>query len=115
MKIEHDYRSFKAFKKLYSLTNTALITPGNLLSNIELPNYESIKYIKIDNTLSVEIFCRVENEKRAIFLYEFDSKRFLQRILAKVDGDECSIIFDRASSLVSAKRQFTQSLREKVV
>ena len=115
MELKQDYRSFKAFKEIYSLTNTQLITPENLLSNIELPNFRSIKYSKIDEELIVEISCELENAKEAQFIYSFDSRRFLQTVLSKVEGDGCSILFERESSIAKAKNNFRRSLAEKVV
>ncbi len=36
----------KLFDRIYELTYLPLVTPSNLLDNMKLPNYKSIKFLK---------------------------------------------------------------------
>jgi hypothetical protein len=80
--------------KLSKLTNLSLLTPYNLLENLELDNYLSINYYKQDNCIIADIVFLVYGEE-ITYRYLFDANNFLQKIY-HVDDDELILHFDRS-------------------
>lgn len=94
--------------KLSKLFNSSIITPYNLLENLEFDNYLSINYCKQNNFLVADIVFLIHNEE-ITFRYIFDHDNFLQKIY-HVNGDELILHFDRSqekeSLLNDVKRKY---------
>lgn len=79
--------------KLSKLLNSPILTPYNLLENLDLDNYLSINYYKEDGSIKADItfvYCGDE----IVFRYIFDKDNSLQKIY-HVSGDELILHFDR--------------------
>jgi len=50
-------------EKIYELTNLEILTPHNLLDNIQLENYNEIKYYKEDQLLICEMQSTEDDEE----------------------------------------------------
>ena len=79
--------------KLSKLINSSILTPYNLLENLELDNYLSINYYKQNDYIVADIVFLAHNE-RITYRYMFDYDNFLQKIY-HVNGDEMILHFDR--------------------
>lgn len=80
-------------KKLSKLLHSPILTPYNLLENLELENYLSINYFKENDCVLADIKFLAHNEE-VTFRYTFDNESFLQTIY-HMDGDDMVIQFDR--------------------
>lgn len=83
--------------QLYELTNLALLTPQNLVENIQLDNYLEIRYY----TKNKEIICEMSAEDEdgmVTYVYYFSMTNQLQRAYAAY-GDENIELFDRNKEL----------------
>lgn len=79
--------------KLSKLLNSPILTPYNLLENLELDNYLSINYYKESNCIKADIkFLSCGNE--IVFRYIFNEDNSLQKIY-HVNGEELILHFDR--------------------
>lgn len=83
--------------QVYGLTNLALLTPQNLVENIQLNNYLEIKYYKDDNEIICEMLAEDDGE-RVKYVYHFSKNNQLQTLFA-VCEDECIEMFDRKKEL----------------
>lgn len=79
--------------KLSKLINSPVLTPYNLLENLELENYLSINFFKQDGSILADIVFLI-CEDRITYRYVFDADNFLQKIYL-VDGDSLIVQFDR--------------------
>lgn len=79
--------------KLSKLYHSSILTPYNLLENLELDNYLSINYYKDDGSIVADIVFLVYDTE-ITYRYIFDNKHFLQKNY-HVDGDELVVQFDR--------------------
>lgn len=95
-----------SMNQLYELTNLALLTPQNLVENIQLDNYLEIRYY----TKNKEIICEMlaEDEDGVVtYIYYFSMKNQLQRVYATY-GDENMELFDRSKELKAALDEYDQ-------
>ena len=83
--------------QVYELTNLAILTPQNLVENIQLDNYLEIKYYKREDEIVCEMLTEDDNEK-IIYFYYFSKNNQLQRAFAMY-GDENIELFDRNKEL----------------
>lgn len=65
------------FDRIFELKYLPIVTPHNLLENIKLNNYESIRFSKKDGLIVCELVCLIDDES-INFFYEFDNNEFLQ-------------------------------------
>jgi|Wag4MinimDraft_11_1082651.scaffolds.fasta_scaffold02664_2 hypothetical protein len=84
-------RMRKDIEKLYDLFYSSILTPHNLLDNIELGNYRYIKYYQENNKTIAEIECEVEGEF-VVFYYKFDQKNRLDSVFM---GENKKLVYDR--------------------
>ena len=70
--------------QVYELTNLAILTPQNLVENIQLDNYLEIKYYKREDEIVCEMLTEDDNEK-IIYFYYFSKNNQLQRAFAILD------------------------------
>lgn len=99
----------KLINDIYKLTETTIVTPQNLVSNITLPNYKEINFKKTKK----EIVCSMTEENGMNYLYYFDMKLKLKRALAFVDGEEI-ILFDREVELNNLLRKYDANFTKNV-
>lgn len=71
--------------ELFKLLKSPLVTPFNLLENITLNNYVSIKYYKDNDSILADIVFLSYNEE-ITYRYVFDKNYFLQEIYEVDDG-----------------------------
>lgn len=83
--------------QVYELTNLALLTPQNLVENIQLENYLEIKYYKHDKEIICEIITEDDGEEIK-YIYHFSKSNQLQTLVA-VCGKEKFEMFDRNTEL----------------
>ena len=95
----------KYINKLAELSNSAILTPYNLLENLQLDNYLSIHYYKQNESITADIVFLDHNEEIK-FRYIFDYNNFLQKIY-HVNGDDLIVHFDRAKE----KEELASQLR----
>ena len=90
--------------RIYELTNSAILTPHNLLENILLDNYHEIKY----RTTSDYIICEmltVEESSQVQYFYEFDFNNKLQQAYALYINERIEL-FNRTKELTSLLKNF---------
>lgn len=79
--------------KLSKLLTSSILTPYNLLENLELDNYLSINYYKEDKSIKADIkFLSCGDE--IVFRYIFDEDNSLQKIY-HIRGEDLILHFDR--------------------
>lgn len=83
--------------QVYELTNLALLTPQNLVENIQLENYLEIKYYKCAEEIVCEMITEEDNEQ-VKYLYYFSNNSQLQRAFAICSGEKIEL-FDRSKEL----------------
>ncbi len=94
--------------KLSKLLNSPILTPYNLLENLELDNYLSINYYKEDEYIKADIkFLSCGSE--VVFRYIFSEDNLLQKIY-HVDGEKLILHFDRTQE----KEELILQLRRNV-
>ncbi len=86
-------------KEMYKLIYSPLITPKNLVENIHLENYESIKFFKTNGKIVCELNCSLAHGEPALFTYSFADNDFLERIHKQLPGREPEIVFDRKEKI----------------
>lgn len=79
--------------KLAELSDSAILTPYNLLENLQLDNYLSINYYKQNKDIIADIVF-LDHNKEIKFRYIFDDNNNLQKI-HYVNGDDLIVYFDR--------------------
>lgn len=84
-------------EQVYGLTNLALLTPQNLVENIQLENYLEIKYYKNEKEIICEMVTEEEDEEIR-YIYSFTKNGQLQTIFAAYEGEEMEL-FDRSKEL----------------
>lgn len=95
------------FNKIYDLTFLPLVTPSNLLDNLNLENYKSINYLKQENGLIAEVNCIVD-DRNMVFFYEFNDKNYLQ-LIYYFDNNIKEILFNRDDLLENLRDKFNNS------
>ena len=80
--------------RLAKLSNSSILTPYNLLENLQLDNYLSVNYYKKNEYIVADIIF-IEHNEEIKFRYFFDNNEYLQKIYY-VNGDESILYFDRA-------------------
>lgn len=83
--------------RVYGLTNLALLTPQNLVENIQLENYLEIKYYKDDKEIICEMITEDDGEEIR-YIYHFSKNNQLQALVA-LCGEERIEMFDRNTEL----------------
>lgn len=78
---------------LVNLLHSAILTPYNLLENLQLSNYKSINYYKDNDFIVADIVFYAHNEE-VMFRYVFSQDNHLQKIY-HVDGETVMVQFDR--------------------
>ena len=76
----------KYINKLAELSDSAILTPYNLLENLHLDNYLSVNFCKKKEFIVADIVFLDHNEEIK-FRYVFDDNNFLQKIY-HVNGKE---------------------------
>lgn len=84
-------------KRIYELTNLEILTPHNLLDNIQLDNYREIKYYKKYQMLICEMIS-IEDDDVVRYLYKFSMDNKLQTATIYL-GAETMEIFNRQREL----------------
>lgn len=89
----------KLIQEIYKLKHNPIVTPNNLLENIKLNNYNYVKCFKDEKTkyLNVEMECVCADSVKRVFVYEFNKKDWVQRIIVKYP--EYEVFFDREGEL----------------
>lgn len=101
------------FKEIYDLTYLPLLTPYNLIDNLKLENYISVKYTKKDNNIIAEIDCVID-ERIMTFYYEFDSESNL-RLVYYYENNNIEYLFDRESMLKELKQIYNDNNKVKSI
>lgn len=94
--------------QVYELTNLALLTPQNLVENIQLENYLEIKYYKDDKEIVCEMITEDDGE-RTKYVYHFSKNNQLQTLFA-VCEEECIEMFDRKKELQTLLNEYDNCL-----
>ena len=100
-------------KEMYKLIYSPLITPKNLVENIYLENYESIKFIKTNGRIVCELHCTLPHGEIALFTYFFADNDFLEKIQKQLPGREPEIVFDRKEKMESLSSRFYKKRKTK--
>ena len=98
--------------QVYELTNLAILTPQNLVENIQLDNYLEIKYYKREDEIVCEMLTEDDNEK-IIYFYYFSKNNQLQRAFAMY-GDENIELFDRNKDLEVLLDEYEKMVKEDI-
>ena len=88
--------------ELYKLLFSPIVTPNNLLDNIDLTNYEYVNYYKTNNCISCKLMCKLENGADAMFTYHFDREKRLDTIYRQLKDKEEELVFSRKIALSDA-------------
>lgn len=100
----------KYIDKIFRLLKSPIVTPYNLLDNAKLNNYDYVKYYKGTDGLISEMKCLVDGID-TIFIYEFDRKDHLQRVLMIQNSHE-KYVFDREKDLSNLKDQYYKTYKQ---
>ncbi|WP_434510538.1 hypothetical protein [Desulfitobacterium sp. AusDCA] len=100
-------------KQLYDLIFSPIVTPYNLLDNLQLPNYKYINYSKTQSGVIATIGCSIEKDFFANFNYYFDNNNYLQKVIMKSDEGE-EIVFDRLIETERIKERVTDNLSDSI-
>ena len=84
-------------ERIYELTNLKILTPHNLLDNIQLTNYYEIKYYKEEKMIICEMKS-IEDEEEVRYIYRFSMDNKLQEAII-IYGSEKMEIFNRSKEL----------------
>lgn len=95
------------FKEIYDLTYLPLLTPYNLLDNLKLENYISIKYTKKNRNVIAEIDCTVDDRK-VTFYYEFDLENNLS-LVYYYENKHKEYLFNRESMLKELRETYNSN------
>ena len=96
--------------KIYDLMYSPLITPANLLDNINLDNYSYINYYKKDDFIIAQIKCIcIGDNVPTIFCYYFDKNNFLIKIIKEDINKNKVKVFDRQLELKKEQRKLPLS------
>jgi len=90
--------------RIYELTNSAILTPHNLLDNIMLENYKEIKYRTTLRRITCEMLT-LEDDKEVTYFYEFDFNNKLEQAYA-LYGEEKLELFDREKELATLLSEY---------
>lgn len=99
-------------KRIYELTNLEILTPHNLLDNIQLDNYREIKYYKEDQILICEMIS-IEDDDEVRYLYEFSMDNKLQKATILLDSERMEI-FNRSKELKNVIKYYEERTRRKI-
>lgn len=97
----------KYINKLAELSDSAILTPYNLLENLHLDNYVSVNFCKKNEYIVADIVFLDHNEEIK-FRYVFDDNNFLQKIY-HVNGNDLIEHFNRAKE----RKELISKLRSK--
>lgn len=98
--------------QVYELTNLALLTPQNLVENIQLENYLEIKYYKSAEEIVCEMITEDDNEQ-VKYLYYFSNDSQLQRAFAVCSGENIEL-FDRNKELEVLLDEYDKMVKAKI-
>lgn len=73
-------------EKLYEEEYSPKLTPENLLSNLKLDNYNKINFEKINNFIFAHVFCYLENNMEAEYIYQFKDS-LLIKLESNINGN----------------------------
>ena len=93
--------------QVYELTNLAILTPQNLVENIQLDNYLEIKYFKEKGMVVCEMLTEEEGEIIK-YSYHFSMDNQLQLAYATY-YDEKIYLFDRSKELKELLNDYKES------
>lgn len=99
------------FKEIYDLTYLPLLTPYNLIDNLKLENYISVKYNKKDNNIIAEIDCIID-DRVITFYYEFDAENNL-KLIYYYENNNKEYLFDRETMLKELRETYNKSKKVK--
>ncbi|MEA4902283.1 hypothetical protein [Desulfitobacterium sp.] len=102
-----------SIKQLYDLIFSPIVTPYNLLDNLQLPNYEYINYSKTQNGVIATIGCTIEEDFFADFDYYFDYNNNLQKVIMRSDEGE-ELVFERMIETVKIKKRVLENLSDPI-
>lgn len=94
------------FNRIYDLTYESILTPHNLIDNLQLDNYQSLHYSKQDGFIVCEIKCIVDSVEWC-FYYLFNKDNSLQSAYYLENGER-SYLFNRATELESLRNKFNK-------
>ena len=93
------------FNEIYDLTYLPLLTPANLIENLNLDNFKNINYSKNEIGIMAEVICEI-NKSMMKFYYQFDSKNFINTIYY-YENNEIEFMFDRKKMLSDLRSEFS--------
>ena len=96
------------FSRIYDLTYQSILTPHNLLDNLELDNYTNLNYSKKDGMTVCEIRCLVDDEAW-VFYYLFNKESHLQSAYY-IENNEKVYLFNRKSELQDLRESFNEKI-----
>ncbi|OYP41964.1 hypothetical protein C8E03_105142 [Lachnotalea glycerini] len=99
--------------QIYGLTNIALLTPQNLVENIQLDNYLEIKYFTKNNEIVCEMLTEDEDKEKAVYLYYFNMKNQLQRAYAEYRNENIEI-FNRGKELECLLAEYDDAMKSSI-
>ena len=80
--------------RFVEFTESSILTPYNLLENLQLENYLSVNYYKQNEYIVADVIFLEYNDEIK-FRYFFDHNNSLQKIY-HINGNETIVHFDRA-------------------
>ncbi|GKZ03065.1 hypothetical protein ANS017_17260 [Paraclostridium bifermentans] len=93
------------FNEIYDLTYLPLLTPANLIENLNLDNFKNINYSKNEIGIMAQVICEID-KSMIKFYYQFDSKNFIDTIYY-YENNEIEFMFDRKKMLSNLRNEFS--------
>lgn len=100
--------------KILELTESAILTPANLLENIYLNNYEEIKFFKEHDKIVCTMVSKEEDSLIYHYRYEFTMDNRLMLAYAN-DGELNYELFNRKAELSNSIDHFNNLSLKKIV
>ncbi|CEH32837.1 hypothetical protein [Romboutsia lituseburensis] len=94
------------FNEIYDLTYLPLLTPANLIENLNLDSFININYAKNEKGIIAEVLCDID-KSRIKFYYQFDSKNFINTIYY-YENNNLEFMFDRKKMLNNLRDEFSE-------
>lgn len=102
--IKFGVKILNLFNEIYDLTYLPLLTPANLLENLNLDNFMAINYSKNETGIIAEVICYVDKDKMTFF-YQFDDKNFIDSIYY-LENDIIEYMFNRKEKLQMLRNEY---------
>lgn len=91
-------------EKLYEELYEPKLLPQDLLSNLELQNYKSIKFKQEKNTTIAIVQCYLADGELATYNYFFNENK-LDKLLKVNEGENNTILYDRSYEICKLRKK----------